>query len=81
MQLRWVKGLDNRGYQSVRIGKIFHYDNPSTIGTSGMDDIYSWDQTINPYGRDKKEEYKINTLSPRRYGGYPELALFRRSGY
>ena len=37
------------GYQAVRIGKIFHYDNPGTIGTSGMDDIYSWDQTINPY--------------------------------
>jgi len=58
-----------QGYQSVRIGKIFHYDNPSTIGTSGIDDIYSWDQTINPYGRDKLEEYKINTLIPRRYGG------------
>ena len=58
-----------QGYQSVRIGKIFHYDNPSTIGTSAIDDIYSWDQTINPYGRDKIEEYKINTLSPRRYGG------------
>jgi arylsulfatase A-like enzyme len=58
-----------QGYQSVRIGKIFHYDNPSSIGTSGCDDIYSWDQTFNPYGRDKKEEYKINTLSPRRYGG------------
>jgi len=58
-----------QGYQSVRIGKIFHYDNPSTIGTSGVDDIYTWDQTINPYGRDKLEEYKINTLSPRRYGG------------
>ena len=58
-----------QGYQSVRIGKIFHYDNPSTIGTSGIDDIYSWDQTINPYGRDKVEEYKINTLSTRRYGG------------
>ena len=58
-----------QGYQSVRVGKIFHYDNPGTIGTSGMDDIYSWDQTINPYGRDKVEEYKIKTLSPRRYGG------------
>ena len=58
-----------QGYQSVRIGKIFHYDNPSAIGTSGADDIYSWDQTINPYGRDKLEEYKINTLSERRYGG------------
>ena len=58
-----------QGYQSVRIGKMFHYDNPSAIGTSGNDDIYSWDQTINPYGRDKIEEYKINTLKPRRYGG------------
>tara|TARA_Y100000589_G_scaffold167402_1_gene159311 strand:- start:14 stop:1564 length:1551 start_codon:yes stop_codon:yes gene_type:complete len=58
-----------QGYQSVRIGKMFHYDNPSAIGTSGNDDIYSWDQTVNPYGRDKIEEYKINTLTTRRYGG------------
>ena len=41
----------------------------SAIGTSGNDDIYSWDQTISPYGRDKIEEYKINTLAPRKYGG------------
>ena len=58
-----------QGYQSVRIGKIFHYDVPSAIGTSGNDDIYSWDQTINPYGRDKIEEYKVNTLNTRKYGG------------
>ena len=58
-----------QGYQSVRVGKMFHYDNPSSIGTSGNDDIYSWDQTVNPYGRDKIEEHKINTLKPRRYGG------------
>ena len=58
-----------QNYQSVRIGKIFHYNNPSSIGTSGHDDMYSWDQTINPYGRDKREEYKINTLVPRSYGG------------
>ncbi len=57
------------GYRSIRIGKIFHYDNPSAIGTAGIDDIYSWDQTIHPYGRDKREEYKINTLTPRKYGG------------
>ena len=58
-----------QGYQSIRIGKMFHYDNPSAIGTSGNDDIYSWTNTVNPYGRDKLEEYKINTLSPRKYGG------------
>lgn len=58
-----------RGYEAVRIGKIFHYDNPGTIGTSGIDDRHSWDRTINPYGRDKREEHRITTLKPRRYGG------------
>lgn len=58
-----------QGYESIRIGKIFHYDNPGAIGTSGTDDNDSWDRTINPYGRDKVEEFKINTLKPRKYGG------------
>ena len=58
-----------RGYKSVRIGKIYHYDNPGAIGTSSADDIYTWDYTINPYGRDKDEEYKIKTLKTRAYGG------------
>jgi iduronate 2-sulfatase len=56
-------------YHSVRIGKIYHYHNPRDIGTAGHDDNYSWDQTVNPYGRDKIEEYKINTLKPKSYGG------------
>ncbi len=58
-----------QGYKSVRIGKIYHYDNPSSIGSSSADDIYTWDYTINPYGRDKDEEYKIKTLKERQYGG------------
>ena len=58
-----------RGYTSVRIGKIYHYGNPGTIGTSGQDDISTWDYTINPYGRDKEEEYKVKTLKTRAYGG------------
>lgn len=56
-------------YHSVRIGKIYHYHNPRDIGTAGHDDNYSWDQTVNPFGRDKIEEYKINTLKPKSYGG------------
>ena len=56
-------------YHSVRIGKIYHYHNPRDIGTAGHDDNYTWDQTVNPYGRDKVEEYKINTLKPKQYGG------------
>ncbi|MEK9603251.1 MAG: sulfatase [Flavobacteriaceae bacterium] len=56
-------------YHAVRVGKIYHYHNPRDIGTAGHDDNYSWDQTVNPYGRDKIEEYKINTLTPKSYGG------------
>ena len=56
-------------YHSIRVGKIFHYHNPRDIGTAGHDDNYTWDQTVNPYGRDKIEEYKIKTLSTRKYGG------------
>ena len=50
--------MDN--YNSVRVGKIYHYHNPRDIGTSGHDDHFTWDQTVNPYGRSKIEEYKLN---------------------
>jgi len=57
------------GYYSVRIGKIFHADVPAHIGTSSYDDPFSWDFTFNPYGIDKMEESKINTLLPGQFGG------------
>ena len=56
-------------YHSVRVGKIYHYHNPRDIGTSGHDDSYTWDRTVNPYGRDKIEEYKLNGLKPILDGG------------
>jgi len=56
-------------YHSVRVGKIYHYHNPRDIGTAGHDDSYTWDRTVNPYGRDKKEEYKITSLKPKLDGG------------
>ena len=49
-------------YNSVRVGKIYHYHNPRDIGTSGHDDHFTWDQTVNPYGIDKIQEYKLNKV-------------------
>jgi len=57
------------GYHSVRVGKIYHYDNPSSIGTSSFDDVYTWDYVFNPYGQDKKEEHKIEGVVKNWSGG------------
>ena len=56
-------------YHSLRVGKIYHYHNPRDIGTAGHDDSYTWDQTFNPYGRDKLEEHKLKGLKPILDGG------------
>ena len=57
------------GYFAQRIGKIFHYNVPRHIGTSGHDDPYSWNYTINPRGRDKDDESQIFTLKKSQFGG------------
>ena len=57
------------GYFAERIGKIFHYNVPKHIGTGGHDDPYSWDQTINPRGRDRDDEDLIFSLRPGSFGG------------
>ncbi len=51
------------GYTAARVGKVFHADNPSSIGTDGHDDILSWNERINPRGRDKDLEGRIQTVS------------------
>ncbi|MBT5901610.1 MAG: sulfatase [Opitutaceae bacterium] len=57
------------GYTAARVGKLYHYDNPSDIGTDGHDDLASWDTRINPRGIDKDIEPDIITLQEGKYGG------------
>jgi iduronate 2-sulfatase len=57
------------GYFATRVGKIYHYNVPKHIGTSGHDDPYSWNATFNPRGRDVDDEDKIFSLQPGIFGG------------
>ncbi len=56
----------NRGWFTGRVGKIYHYNVPASIGTDGFDDPPSWQQTINPKGRDKTDEPLIFNAEPHR---------------
>jgi uncharacterized sulfatase len=57
------------GYFSGRIGKIYHYGVPGQIGTSGLDDKPSWNEFVNPRGRDRDDEADVINFTPDRQLG------------
>ncbi|HSU56786.1 MAG TPA: sulfatase, partial [Candidatus Dormibacteraeota bacterium] len=59
----------NSGYFSARVGKIYHYGVPGQIGTSGLDDPPSWNQFVNPRGRDRDDEADVINFTPNRQLG------------
>jgi len=59
----------NSGYFSARVGKIYHYGVPGQIGTSGLDDAPSWNQFVNPSGRDRDDQADVINFTPGRQLG------------
>lgn len=58
------------GYLAARVGKLYHYNVPRSVGTNGHDDPGSWEIELNPAGVDRlEEEPHIFTLTPGQFGG------------
>ena len=58
------------GFFAGRIGKLYHYNVPRSVGTDGHDDPASWELEINPAGCDRlEEEPEIFTLRQGEFGG------------
>ena len=57
------------GYFAARLGKLYHYNVPTSIGTDGHDDPASWELEMNPAGVDRmEEEPQIFSLVPGQFG-------------
>lgn len=58
------------GYFAGRVGKLYHYNVPNSIGTNGHDDPASWEVEVNPAGVDRLVEHpSIKTQVPNQFGG------------
>jgi arylsulfatase A-like enzyme len=69
-QLSMPQAFRQQGYLAARIGKLYHYNVPNSIGTNGHDDPGSWELESNPAGIDRLEEHsKIFSLIPNQFGG------------
>ncbi len=69
-QVSLPQAFRRQGYFAARIGKLYHYNVPNSIGTDGHDDPASWELEINPAGVDRLEEHPhIFSLIPGSFGG------------
>ena len=69
-QLSLSQAFRQSGYFAARIGKLYHYNVPNSIGTNGHDDPGSWELELNPAGVDRLEHHPdIFSLTPNQFGG------------
>lgn len=69
-QVSLPQAFRQQGYFAARIGKLYHYNVPASIGTNGHDDPGSWEVETNPAGVDRlDEEPLIYSLTPGSFGG------------
>jgi uncharacterized sulfatase len=60
------------GYFVARVGKLYHYAVPAQIGTDGLDDPPSWNERINPKGKDVDDVSTIEGITVAKEGGRAE---------
>ncbi len=69
-QLSMPQAFRQQGYFAARIGKLYHYNVPNSVGTNGHDDPGSWEMELNPAGVDRLEEHpQIFSLTKNQFGG------------
>ena len=69
-QLNMPQAFRQQAYFAARIGKLYHYNVPNSIGTNGHDDPGSWEMELNPAGVDRLEEHPhIFSLIENQFGG------------
>jgi arylsulfatase A-like enzyme len=70
LQISLPQAFRQQGAFAARVGKLYHYNVPNSIGTDGHDDPASWELELNPAGVDRLEEHpRIFSLSPGNFGG------------
>ncbi|MBA4146748.1 MAG: sulfatase [Verrucomicrobia bacterium] len=68
-QVSLSQSFRHAGYFAARLGKLYHYGVPGSIGTDGNDDPASWELELNPAGVDRLEEQPhMFTLVPGNLG-------------
>lgn len=68
-QVSLPQAFRQAGYLAARLGKMYHYNVPNSVGTDGHDDPASWELQLNPAGVDLLvEPPDIFSLEPGRFG-------------